>query len=251
VPINVAREQLGIPHQVDAVVLKALSKDPAKRFQTAHELKEALEKVNFALESGRITAPMTAPEQASAVADCAVATPADAACSTVSDASEPVEAQKHTKELQANSITTGSSTTQPVSEPAQAAPARSTSLRTIGIVCAGAVLLGVGVWLGSTLLRPAQAPPQTPSVSTAQPQSGTDALWKEQNDKGQQAFDAGKYDEAEKYFLSAIKEAEKFGEHDHRLLSSLRKLSDVYYTLGKDKEAEQIDARITTLKSRK
>ena len=82
-------------------------------------------------------------------------------------------------------------------------------------------------------------------------QTDTDAAWKEQNDAGQRAFDAGNYEEAEKYFLSAVKEAEQLGDHDPNLLSSLRKLSDVYYTLGRDSEAKKIEARIEALKSGK
>jgi len=248
VPINVAREQLGIPPQVDAIVLKALSKDPAQRFQTAHELKEALEKVNFALEAGRTTAAMTAQEQeqaASAEVAPAEAATVDATASTVSDMHKSVAAQRQTVKSQAGSLRASTPEPQPASAPAQVSPPSSSSLRTIGMLFAGALLMGLGVWLGSTLQHPSQ---QTPASSTGQQGAGTDALWKKQNDAGQQAFDAGQYDEAERYFLSAVKEAEKFGERDPRLLSSLRKLSDVYYSLGKDNQAERIDERIKTLK---
>jgi serine/threonine-protein kinase len=115
----------------------------------------------------------------------------------------------------------------------------------IAAACALALAGGVGAWFAFS--RSASGPAAVQPVDATG--SGDAALWKQLNDAGQKAFDEGKYEEAEKQFLAASKEAEKFGVQDRRLILTLRKVSDVYYTLGKDADAEKVDQRIQQLRN--
>jgi len=54
---------------------------------------------------------------------------------------------------------------------------------------------------------------------------------------GEQAYEQGDYDEAEKQFLRALKEAENFGEQDSRLAKSLQALATLYSLEDKHQEA--------------
>ena len=60
---------------------------------------------------------------------------------------------------------------------------------------------------------------------------------------GETAYQAGRYAEAEKLFLAALKEAEEFGEQDPRLATSLNNLAELYYARGKYTEAEPLFQR--------
>lgn len=51
------------------------------------------------------------------------------------------------------------------------------------------------------------------------------------------------YVEAEKLLLAALKEAEKFGEQDLRLATSLNNLATLYRAQGKNAQAEPLYAR--------
>jgi serine/threonine protein kinase len=84
-------------------------------------------------------------------------------------------------------------------------------------------------------------------MSSSTPET-PDSAWKNFDSTGQQAFEHSNYAEAEKQFQQALKEAERFGDHDRRLLSTLHKLSDVYYVEGKYDLADQIEARTAQIK---
>ncbi|MEE8199620.1 MAG: tetratricopeptide repeat protein [Candidatus Acidoferrales bacterium] len=57
------------------------------------------------------------------------------------------------------------------------------------------------------------------------------------------AYQQADYAEAEKLFLAALKEAEKFGEQDPRFAASLNNLAELYRTLGKYAQAEPLYER--------
>ena len=57
--------------------------------------------------------------------------------------------------------------------------------------------------------------------------------WDKYNAAGEKAYQQGHYDEAEKQFVVALKEAEKFGGQDPRLAMSLNNLAEIYRTQGK------------------
>ncbi len=73
--------------------------------------------------------------------------------------------------------------------------------------------------------------------------SAQDTQWKKSNDAGLMAYQQGRYAEAEKLFLAALKEAEKFGEQDPRYATSLNNLAALYDTQGKYAQAEPLYQR--------
>ena len=68
-------------------------------------------------------------------------------------------------------------------------------------------------------------------------------LWETYNDAGIEAYKQGRYAEAEKLWLAALKEAEKFGPQDPRLATSLNNLAELYRAQGKYAEAEPLYKR--------
>ena len=67
--------------------------------------------------------------------------------------------------------------------------------------------------------------------------------WQRSNEAGVAASQQGKYAEAEKYYLAALKEAESFAPKDPRLAASLNNLATLYDTQGKYAEAEPLYQR--------
>src|SRR5690348_16630348 len=74
------------------------------------------------------------------------------------------------------------------------------------------------------------SPPQNPKSKSA-------SLWKKNDEAGAKALKAGRYAQAEKLLLSAIREAETFGADDPRLALSLDNLAWLYYRQGKYEQA--------------
>jgi tetratricopeptide (TPR) repeat protein len=62
--------------------------------------------------------------------------------------------------------------------------------------------------------------------------------WERYIAEGTKAYQQGRFTEAEKYLLAALKEAEGFGREDSRLATSLNNLAALYQTQGKYAEAE-------------
>jgi hypothetical protein len=56
-----------------------------------------------------------------------------------------------------------------------------------------------------------------------------DTLWEKCNNAGKEAFEQGRYAEAEASFLAALREAERFDSQDLRLAKSLHNLANAYY----------------------
>src|SRR5437867_97643 len=75
-----------------------------------------------------------------------------------------------------------------------------------------------------------------------------DTDWQKASDAGQKAY--LKYDlaEAEKLLLSAVKEAEKFGESDARLATSLKGLGLVYCLQSKPEQGEPLLRRSLSIR---
>ena len=68
-------------------------------------------------------------------------------------------------------------------------------------------------------------------------------LWETYTDAGTEAYKRGQYAEAEKLWVAAFKEAERFGPQDPRLATSLNNLAVLYGTQGKYAEAEPLQKR--------
>ena len=60
-----------------------------------------------------------------------------------------------------------------------------------------------------------------------------DTAWQKYMKAGEEAYERGRYAEAEKLFLAALREAEKSGRQDPRLAASLNNLAEVYRAQGK------------------
>ena len=71
-----------------------------------------------------------------------------------------------------------------------------------------------------------------------------------QSGTGQKAYQQGHYDEAQRNFESALKEAEQFGSDDARLATSLNDLASVYKAQGKYAEAEPLHKRALAIREK-
>lgn len=70
-----------------------------------------------------------------------------------------------------------------------------------------------------------------------------DTLWDSYIDEGSKAYSEQDFVEAEKQYVAALKEAEKFGPQDSRLITSLDSLASVYEAQRKWVEAEPLHQR--------
>ncbi len=89
-------------------------------------------------------------------------------------------------------------------------------------------------WLLAGVLCLALLPPTT---------HAQDTKWEKSNAAGVEAYQQGRYGEAEKRWLAALEEAENFGPDDERLATSLNNLASLYKTQGKYAEAEPLYQR--------
>jgi len=70
--------------------------------------------------------------------------------------------------------------------------------------------------------------------------SAQETRWETLMAEAVKAYQQADYAEAEKLFLAALKEAEKFGEQDPRFAASLNNLAELYRAQGKYTEAEPL-----------
>ncbi len=80
--------------------------------------------------------------------------------------------------------------------------------------------------------------------------SAQSTLWERYNDAGREAYQQGRYAEAEKQFIAAHEEAKKFGPEDPRLATSLNKLAELHYTQGQYPEAEPLYQRSLAIREK-
>ena len=74
--------------------------------------------------------------------------------------------------------------------------------------------------------------------------------WGMHHTAGQKAYEQGRYAEAEKARLLALKEAENFGPEDPRLATSLNDLAVLYHAQGKYAEAEPLHKRALAIREK-
>jgi tetratricopeptide (TPR) repeat protein len=77
-----------------------------------------------------------------------------------------------------------------------------------------------------------------------------EAEWEQYNTEGANAYQAASFGQAEKYFKLALKEAEKFGDRDLRLASSLTNLGVLYNFRALPAKAEPLFERSVAIKLR-
>ncbi len=75
-------------------------------------------------------------------------------------------------------------------------------------------------------------------------------MWERYNVAGQQAMSQGKQAEAEKHFLLALGEAEKMGEKDPKLATSLNNLANCLRAQGRHQDADPIYKRAIMAKEK-
>lgn len=68
--------------------------------------------------------------------------------------------------------------------------------------------------------------------------------WEQYMDEGLEAYERGRYGQAEKLYLAALEKAEAFGDRDPRLGSTLKNLAELYRSQGKNDKAEQLYQRL-------
>ena len=72
--------------------------------------------------------------------------------------------------------------------------------------------------------------------------------WVSDNQAGTQLYEQGHYAEAERHFLAALQEVEKFGQHDTRLAIVLNNLANLYHTQGTYAQAEPLYQRALAIR---
>lgn len=75
-----------------------------------------------------------------------------------------------------------------------------------------------------------------------------DSLWQTYRDNGEREYAQGRVAEAERLFLAALREAEKFGPQDPRLARTLGNLGFLYVTQEQYAEAEPLLKRALTIR---
>ena len=74
--------------------------------------------------------------------------------------------------------------------------------------------------------------------------------WEKLNGAGMEAYERGRYAEAEKLWLAALKEAETFGGEHPRLATSLNNLAELYRAQGRYAQAEPLHQRALAIREK-
>ena len=77
-----------------------------------------------------------------------------------------------------------------------------------------------------------------------------DTAWEKLNAAGMKAHQEGRYAAAEQHLTAALKQAEKFGEQDARLATSLNNLAELYHAQGKYAGAEPLYHRSLAIREK-
>lgn len=77
--------------------------------------------------------------------------------------------------------------------------------------------------------------------------SGRDTLWNSYTEAGTNAYQQGRYAEAEQMLVAALREAEGFGPQDLRVAIGCNNLAELYRAQGRYTEAERLYGRALTI----
>ena len=238
-PMSEVRPDLDIPPALEAIVAKALEKDPDKRFQSASELRAAIASLKgMSLAEAAATGPAKADGESSMV------TPGETA----------VDVQHQS--------TVGSPSVSPAHRPLAIVPSipfNNGDVRSVKRALPIIATLVIGVIIASFFLyfrhavdnvtsngaeKTKEVPPATiPSAPKVESKA-----WMEYYRQASVAFDHEKYPAAEKALSSAISEARHNGSNSE-LVQSLRKLQDVFYVQENFKAGDALDPEIRKLAS--
>lgn len=112
------------------------------------------------------------------------------------------------------------------------------------------VKLGVPIVLGLTIVFGSIAVGTIlNSANFKSPDAGSKAErdWQQLDTQAQRDLEHGNVASAEDRYLQALSLAENFGKRDRRLLATLRKLQDVYFTQKRFEKADDIESRIKSI----
>jgi serine/threonine protein kinase len=207
IPVSQVRPELEIPAAMEAIVSRGLSKDPDSRFQSAAELKIALEKLKV---------------------------PDITPLSSVNTATIPVGIAP-ASESKVTPVKLSASKRFTSGKFKYAVP--------IFVVLATGVGFAIYMMGGS----PSKAPIDPTSTSAAKTEPVRESeVWAKHYRSAVLSFDEEKYDAAEKALKLAILEARHDGNNSE-LLQALRKQQDVLYVQRKFKDADALDQEIMRL----
>lgn len=85
-------------------------------------------------------------------------------------------------------------------------------------------------------------------VLIVSPSCAHERLWESYRESGEKEYQEGRFAEAEKMFLAALHEAEKFGPEDPRLARTLNNLAFLYVTQDQYAEAEPLLKRALAIR---
>ncbi|MBX9688767.1 MAG: hypothetical protein K2X27_18815, partial [Candidatus Obscuribacterales bacterium] len=108
------------------------------------------------------------------------------------------------------------------------------------------IVLGVALLGGSFLIASTLS---SQSFRNSESGSPAEREWQQLDSQAQRDFERGNMAGAEARYTRALELAEKFGAKDRRLLVTLHRLQDIYYTEKKFSKADEVEARIKALMS--
>lgn len=112
------------------------------------------------------------------------------------------------------------------------------------------VKLGIPIVLGFTIVFGSIAVGTilySTNFKTTDAGSLSERQWQNLDNQAQRDLERGDTQNAEAHYLQALALAEAFGERDRRLLTTLRKLQDVYLTKKQFGKADEVEARIKVI----
>lgn len=206
-PLKYANPEITVPAGLEPVVFKALAKDPNQRYRTMLELKEDLEKIS---RHSRPEAALPEPAQPSESQNKAAADESASPVGQTEEISGPNPA------VQASSVVI----TTPLS--GQRRPILVKTILVSMLVAAG---VGLAAWsLSEGLWYPPFVEPLV--------------LWEWYQRAGESAFSQGRFAEAEKWTMMAIKAGDRLEEPKLRMTRSLNKMGEIYVRQAKYSDAE-------------
>jgi len=234
----------GVPEALEAVVFKALSKDPGERFQSMSELRASLENLRDPSAPRYMTREFTPtmsqpfPAMENTTPPAATDSGKAAAASGVADVTANLKAEAAT--------TSGAESGEPAVLPPAGSAGQGMKLKLAAAAAAAVAILGVVAWGVMQLTSQRGVDPSTELASAG---SGDGVSVSAAMTNGQKAYEAGDYNLAAKSWQQAVSAAEKSNSQTD-LAAALDKLASIDYDLGKLTSARDVAKRAYNLKEK-
>ena len=252
IPMCQSRPDLEIPEALETLVRRALEKDPQARFQSASELKKAIEELKG--NSGKselkqaIEALNRKPEPAG------LATPANSentekvpVANLSSDAKVGPDPPVNASSNASINASSNASSNAP-SNASRNAPSNANRI-VVPLLAVLAIGGAAFYFVNQNTIRNAPVQPSTASNAVANQKAtemADDPAWTKRYQDAVAAFDKEKYEVAQKLLQGAVLDARHSG-NTSELLLALHKLEDVLYVQQKYKDADSLDQEIRRL----